>query len=303
MPDRTTTSRTRLIAAAGVAALAAWAHLPTIEFLVGKWADDPSYSHGFLVPLFCLYLLWRTGTANLLGGRPAPVAGGLVLALAVAARWLAGKLLFHQLDALALVATLGGLVLAAGGWRMLRGAGPALLFLLFAIPLPYELERNVGGPLKAFATQASTFLLQTLGYPAVAEGNLILIDDVTLGVVDACSGLKMLITFAAFAAGAVLLLDRTKTEKLFIVLGVVPIAVAANVLRVTATGVTYTLTTNADVRHLCHDVYGWLMMPLGLGLLAAQLWALGRLVIPPVPAAAGPGFVYPAAARPAFAAV
>ena len=146
---------------------------------------------------------------------------GVVAALRVAA----GTLLFHQLDALSFLLGLAAASLAAGGVPLLRRAGPAILFLVFMIPLPYELERNVGQPLKTAATVCSTFLLQTLGQPAIRDGNLILIDEVRLGVVDACSGLKMLMTFAAFSVGAVLLMRRTRFEKLMVVLGIVPIAV------------------------------------------------------------------------------
>lgn len=294
----------RVLALAGLAALAGWAYLPTLDFLYDKWASDPQYSHGFLVPVFAAYLLWRAwGTGAAWVSTPRPViAGGLLAAVGVS-RGLAGGLLFHQLDAVALLFTLVAVALAVGGFRLARVTGPAVLFLVFMIPLPYELERNVGGPLKIAATEASTFLLQTLGYPAIAEGNVILIDDVRLGVVDACSGLKMLMTFAAFGVGAVLTLDRTRFEKFLIVLGIVPIAVLTNVLRITATGVAYTLTTEKSTLHFLHDLHGWLMMPAGLGLLGLQLWALTRLVVPP--AAAGPagvatGFA-PAPARPAFA--
>lgn len=288
-----TADRPRLFALLGLALVAGWAYLPTLTWMAGKWADDPQYSHGFLVPLFSAYLLWRKGAGSLLGGRPAPVLGGAVLAVAVAVRWLGGKLLLNQLDAAALLLTLSGLAAAVGGWKLARGSAPAVLFLVFMVPLPYEMERNLGGPLKTVATEASTYLLQTLGYPAVAEGNRILIDENTLGVEDACSGLKMLVTFSAFAAGAVLMLDRTLFEKLMVVLGVVPIAVFTNVLRVTATGVTYTMVADPDARHFAHDLYGWLMMPAGLALLALQLWCLGRLLVRPVLTDPGAGEVVP----------
>ena len=181
------------------AALTGWAFLPTLEWMADKWASDPQYSHGFLVPLFSGYLLWRAAKAGQLTlGRPSALVGGLVLAAALGLRWLAGGLMFHQLDCVALLLSLAGLAVAAGGVPLVRAAAPAVLFLAFMVPLPYDVERNVGGPLKVVATQSSTFLLQTLGYPAVAEGHVILIDEVRLGVVDACSGLKMLMTFAAF---------------------------------------------------------------------------------------------------------
>ncbi len=295
-----------LAAAAGLI----WAFWPTFDFMVEKWISDPQYSHGFLVPFFSAYLLLRRLAPEKLKdtqglflplfvaaysifqssdpdnrtsctSRPWPIIGGIILAAMVALRALAGGLLFHQLDTLALFGSLAALAVAFGGTRLLKLTAPALLFLIFMVPLPYELEKNVGGPLKIVATWASTFLLQTLGYPAVAEGNIILIDEVRLGVVDACSGLKMLMTFSAFAFGAVLLLDRTPFEKLLIVLGIVPIAVVTNVLRIVATGIAHTLTPDKAEQNLVHDINGWLMMPLGLALLAFQLWCLSRLVIRP----------------------
>lgn len=276
------TPRSQLLLPAAAACGVAYAFLPTFTWMYEKWVSDPQYSHGFLVPVFSAYLLRRAYTAGkLLAGPPAVVVGGLVLVLALGLRALAGGLMFHQLDAAALLLSAAGLVLAVGGWKLLRTTGPALLFLVFMIPLPYEVERNVGGPLKEIATFCSTYLLQTLGHPAVAEGHVILIDDVRLGVVDACSGLKMLMTFAAFAAGAVLTLDRTRFEKLMIVLGVVPVAVLTNVLRITATGVAHTMTHDKDTMAFLHDLHGWLMMPLGLALLALQLWCLARLVVRP----------------------
>ncbi len=257
-----------------------WAFWPTFDFMVEKWISDPQYSHGFLVPFFSAYLIYRKlvpGTVWL--SKPWPTVGGALLVLMFGIRALAGGLLFHQLDAIALFGSMAALALAFGGTRLLRLTAPAILFLLFMVPLPYELEKNVGGPLKIVATWASTFLLQTLGYPAIAEGNIILIDEVRLGVVDACSGLKMLMTFSAFAFGAVLLLDRTWFEKFLIVLGIVPIAVLTNTLRIVATGIAHTLTPDKETQNFVHDINGWLMMPLGLGLLAFQLWCLSNLVV------------------------
>lgn len=275
-----------VFAVAGLLAL--WAFLPTLDWLVSKWIDDPSYSHGFLVPAFSGYLIYLAAQSGNAAGKasgaamtsaPRPVAAALVLLLALPLRLLGGGLLFHQLDVLAFLLTLVAGVLAFGGFRLARASAPAAVFLLFMIPLPYEIEQNVGGPLKTFATAASTFGLQTLGYPAVSMGNVIHIDEATMGVVDQCSGLKMLVTFSAFAVGAVLLTRRTPAEQFLILLGFVPIAVLTNVLRIVATGVVYAATADKGTRDFSHDLFGWLMMPVGLALLAAQLWVQGRLVV------------------------
>ncbi len=278
---RTQTPRL-LMVVTGLSLLLAWAYWPTIAFLYQKWCSDPQYSHGFLVPIFSAYLLNQNRDPLLNATlKPWPIVGAIVLLFAFVLRALGGGLLFYQLDAISLLVAVAGVVLCLAGGRVCRLCGPAIGFLIFAIPLPYELERNVGGPLKIAATTASTFLLQTCGFPAIAEGNLILIDDVKLGVVDACSGLKMLMTFAAFSIGAVLLSGRTNFEKLIVLLGIVPISLLTNVLRITATGITNTFTDDKATNHLLHDVYGWLMMPLGLALLGLELWILKRLVIQP----------------------
>lgn len=256
-----------------------WAYLPMLRVFADKWFNDPQYSHGPLVPFFSAYLLrraWQSGSFSL---TPRPVLGcGLLVAL-FAFRAASGALLFYQLDAIAFLLSLVAASVAFGGLPLLKRTAPAIAFLIFMVPLPYELERNVGAPLKTAATISSTFVLQTLGLPAIRDGNLILIDEVRLGVVDACSGLKMMVTFAAFSFGAVLLMQRSRFEKLMILLGIVPIAVLTNVLRIAATGVSYTFISGAETRHFLHEMHGWLMMPVGLALLALEVWVLRKLIV------------------------
>ena len=270
--------------AAALAALLGWAYFPMLRVFFDKWANDPQYSHGFLVPFFSAYLLWK-GRGEARPGRALPWAGGALLVVALAMRAVAGSLLFHQLDAASFLLGLAAVALAAGGWAALRRTGPAILFLGFMVPLPYELERNVGQPLKTAATVSSTFLLQTLGQPAIRDANLILIDEAKIGVVDACSGLKMMVTFAAFSVGAALLMRRSRFEKLMILLGIIPIAVAANVLRIAATGlVAHLAMSDKSQFDFLHELFGYFMMPVGLALLGVEVWVLKRLVIDPVAA-------------------
>ena len=262
---------------AALGGLLAWAYLPMLRVFFDKWVNDPQYSHGFLVPFFSAYLLWKSEAR--VAYTPRLWLGGGLLILVLAMRAAAGSLLFHQLDAASFLLGLFAIVLIAGGMPLLKRTGPAIVFLVFLVPLPYELERNVGQPLKTAATVSSTYLLQTLGQPAIRDGNLILIDEVKLGVVDACSGLKMMVTFAAFSVGAVLLMLRSRFEKLMVLLGIIPIAIVSNVLRITCTGLAYVWVVDKGTLEVLHDLFGWLMMPVGLALLALELWVLKRLVM------------------------
>lgn len=262
-----------------LAVVLGWAYWPTLAIFADKWINDPQYSHGLLVPFFSGFLVWRVWKNQTPALKPMPVLGCALLVTTFGLRAVAGNLLFYQIDAAAFLLSVASAVIAFGGWPLLKQTWPAIAFLAFMVPLPYELERNVGAPLKTAATISSTFLLQTLGLPAIRDGNLILIDEVRLGVVDACSGLKMMVTFAAFSFGAVLLLRRTRFEKFMLLLGIIPVAIIANVLRITLTGVSFNFIVNEDVRKFLHDAYGYMMMLIGLALLALELWVLKKLVV------------------------
>src|SRR5436190_722146 len=127
----------------------------------------------------------------------------------------------------------------AGGRAALVRFWPPLVFLLFMIPLPYEASRLLGAQLQQVGTLATTYLLQCLGQPAIAEGNRILVGSVTLNVVEACSGLRMLVTFFAFSTAAVFLLDRHWVVKTLVLLSAVPMALLTHVSRMTASGLAH----------------------------------------------------------------
>jgi exosortase len=260
----------------------AWAYWPTLCTLEDRWSRDPQYSHGFLVPVFALVVLWRWRDRcpiHILS----PCWGGLSLLLVSAAlRLTAAHLYLEPLEALSLVPAVAGLVWAAFGWPMLRWAWPAVAFLGFMLPLPFQVEGLLAQPLRGLATTASTYTLQTLGYPALSEGNHILLGDVRLGVADACSGLGMLMTFFALATAAVLILQPRWPERVLIIASAVPIALVANVARITLTGTVH-VASGADAGRFVHNHAGWLMMPLALALLWLELRYLGWLLPEPEP--------------------
>jgi exosortase len=289
----------RLLLWAALAVGLAWSYWPTLEGMAGRWANDPQYSHGYVVPVFALVVLWSRRD-RLPSGPRRPSWWGLGFVLAGAVLRLAGAYVsFAWLDAASLLPTLAGLCLLAAGWPALRWAWPAVAFLVFMLPLPYQLETGLAHPLQRLATQASTYTLQTLGLPAVAQGNVIDVDGLKIGVLGACSGLGMLATFFALATAVALVVRRPLWQRVTLVVSAAPIGVLMNLARITATGVLL-CTAGSDVAKLVyHDLAGWLMMPLALGVLGLELWFLARLFVPvpstgpvplalPQPAAAGP---------------
>ncbi len=268
----------------GILALAVlgWAYWPTALNLWEKWSSDPQYSHGMLVPFFSLFLLYRRKDLYQ-PGKKWPLIGLGLLVVAIAMRGAGALIANLTLDGLSLVIAITGLTAIAGGRSLFRVAWPSLFFLLFMVPLPYAAERLLGAQLQQIATVACTFLLQCFGQPAISEGNLILIEDVRLGVVEACSGLRMLVTFAAFCFGAAFLMERHWVYKLIVILSIVPIALVTNILRITATGLAHVYLKDSPMREkvtdFLHDFNGWMMMPVGLIFLLGELWLLTRLII------------------------
>jgi exosortase len=254
-------------------------HWSTFAHMADRWAHDPQYSHGFVVPLFALVVLWsRRDMLKRIAWQPAWL-GLPLMVIGVILRVVASVSDIEPLDSLSLLPTGFGIVLLVGGWSVLSWSWPALAFLAFMMPLPFSVEMALAVPLRRIATDMSTYALQTLGCPAMAEGNIIFIDDIQLGVAEACSGLGMLMTFFALATALALIVNASLPNRLVLVASAIPIAILANVIRISATGVAYHLGGKESelAQMIYHDLAGWLMMPLALAMLWLELKFLANL--------------------------
>lgn len=267
----------------------AWSYYPTFGSLVQTWIRDPQASHGFVVPVVALLLLWvwRQSLPSPIGPVPAAEAWwGVAFLLAGAALRLVGAYYYlPACDGYSLLPSLAGICLLGGGWPTLRWAWVALVYLIFMLPLPFQVETALSGPLQRVATLTSTYALQTLGFPAVSEGNVIVMGDARIGVVEACNGLGMLMAFFATSSAMALVIQRPWLDRLVLFFSAIPIGIVVNVLRITATGVAHQTLSPELADKFFHDVAGWLMMPLALLALWLELLLLDRLLVPRGPAA------------------
>jgi exosortase len=291
--DMATPNRTQQLAGVVLGVTLVWAYWPVLGDMAARWTLDPKYSHGYLVPLFSLWLLWRGLRKAAADSSPTPWVGswwGLpVLLLGVGVQAAGGYFYFDWLAEVSLLPSLAGLCLCLGGGRLLRIAWPAIAFLAFMLPLPYRVEVALGQPLQRLAAESSTFLLQMLGFFASAEGNVVVLKDGALDVVDACSGLGMLVTFFALATAVAIVLKRPLLDKIVILASAVPVAVIANTLRIVATGILHETAGAGAAKVLYHDLAGWLMMPLALLLLWLVQKLLSRLLVEVPPPVEGDG--------------
>jgi exosortase len=261
----------------GLAALLLYSYWPRLSALPSFW-ENPQYSHGWIVPLFAAGLLfwWRQpiGTVTL----AERLTGLGLLVAAFGLRLWCASYRIVTVDMYTFVPALAGVFLMAGGWRTLRWAWAPIAFLIFMYPLPDEATRYILGPLQILATMVSTFALQTLGLDAFREGNVIILGDRHLNVVDACSGLRMLTIFVALSVALVLLGGREWWENGAIIASAVPIALIVNAIRITVTGVMYTIDAELADK-IFHDWAGYFMMPLALGMLFLEQQIMSWLVV------------------------
>ncbi len=217
-------------------ALLCAAYAPVYPRMVRDWLGDPNYSHGLLVPLVSAWFL-REIWPQLRAAPVRPSAWGFVLALAglmlLAAGMFVGELFSSRVSSLVLAA---GMILALFGGRVLRLLSLPLGFLIFMVPLPYTVYDALALPLKGLVSRMAAAGINLCGLPVLREGNMILFPNLSLEVVEACSGLRSLTSLVALGTAYAFLFLKAPWQRVVLIAATVPIAVFANVLRVFVTG-------------------------------------------------------------------
>jgi exosortase len=254
----------RWLGAALVLSMAAfvWSYWPTLVGIVRQWINEPDYSHGFLVIPLALFFLWYN-RAQVSREQISPsLLGVAVLVVTALLRVAAGALYLGPLDGWTIPLWVAGTVWAIFGWSILRWSLPSIVFLWFMIPIPYSAETSLSVPLQAVATKLSTAALLMLGQPALAEGNTIWVGEHQLFIEEACSGLRIFVGIFALAFAFALFSRWTWWQKCLALAAALPIAIAANVTRIVATGLLYQLVSSDAAQHFSHDLAGVVMIPL-----------------------------------------
>lgn len=227
--------------------------------LVLQWWDDPNYSHGFLVPLFSLYIVWQQ-RATL---RTLPRSGsllGIPLMLGGIAVLMLGDLGAENfLMRSSLLVIIAGLILFHLGPEILRALRFPLAFLIFMVPLPGVVFYAVTFPLQRLAAEQAAWILDLMGIPVLLDGNIIHLAQMSLGVTEACSGIRSLISlFAGAVAWAYLLIPGGWSTAIFIA-ATVPITILANAVRVVLTGLIGQQFGVEYATGFFHEFAGWII--------------------------------------------
>ena len=234
--------------------------------------------HELIIVAVALWLGWRKrGAIGALAVESQPYLGAVLFALGLALYYL-GRAYDVRLALLSLVVLAAGLLTYFKGGRALRAVWFALFFPIFAAPLPLEWVMALTGPLKIWVSAVAADALRLLGYDIGRSGVVVTIGQYQLLVTEACAGLQTMFTLEAMGLLYASLVDhKSVLRNALLVTAVIPIAFAANVLRVIALALITYYFGDAAGQGFLHGFAGLTLFSIALMLVILTDWALGRL--------------------------
>jgi exosortase len=247
-------------------------HLLRLAYL---WSTDPSYSHGFLIPLISLWLAIRAyrrlgppveGDVRI--GSMAILAGCMLHVLTIILAW-------SPLDFIALGLVLWGLTVSVGGSEWSHGFLFAIGFLFFMYPLPVTWTSYLALVLQDWVAQISAAILDPF-IVCYRRGNVLHLAGVPdpLVVAAECSGLRQIVAFVALGTLVAGLSDKPKAFRVLLVLAAVPVAIFANVARILLMAFGAFWFGAGWISGWLHDAPVAFTLPLGLVLFMVVGWSL-----------------------------
>jgi exosortase len=224
--------------------------------LVRDWLRDDNYSHGFLIIPLALYFAWER-RCRFARTQSRPSYAGLLLILVGV---LATVLNMHPfVDRIAMLICLVGSLAFLFGWARMKVMAFPTAFLLLMIPIPAVLFNPVAFPLQLLSSRFGEWTLAACQVPVLREGNIIQLADISLEVAEACSGIRSLISLLTLAIIYGYFAESRIWARIMLALSAVPVAIAANALRVAGTGLAAHYYGAEAAEGFFHSFSGWLV--------------------------------------------
>jgi exosortase len=287
--------------AVAIAVAILFTYAAVLAKLSRDWWTDENYSHGLLVPFIIGYILWlQKDKLAAEPARPSVLLGGLAVAFSLFALWtgVAGAELYTQ--RMSLVLLIAGTVVYFFGLNFLRLLLVPLGLLILAIPIPAIIFNKIAFPLQLFASRCAVWSMSMVGIPVLRQGNVIELkplnsfDTKKLEVVEACSGIRSLMTLVTLAVVFAYFTHPRSNDSngprgrfgwlrsygfwrsVILVLSAVPIAILTNASRVSGTGILSHYYGTGVADGFFHSFSGWAIYIVAFLLLFAVGWVLDR---------------------------
>jgi exosortase len=241
-------------------------YMPVLQRLIHQWNYDPDMGHGFFVPVIAAFIVWQRRN-ELAAIKPQPNLWGLLVIA-----WGAIQLLIATLGAelftarMSFVITIIGVVWTLGGTLMLKKLAFPLFLLFFMLPIPSVIYSAATFKLQILASQLADNALTVLSIPVLREGNVLELPNQKLSVVEACSGIRSLLSLTFLSLVYGYFFERKTWIRVVLFISTIPIAIVANASRVTMTGIM--TQVKADLAEgFFHQAEGWVIFMVALAIL------------------------------------
>jgi exosortase A len=227
-------NRTTVVLALGALAVFVAAYYPVFKILAAKWADSEEYSHAFLTLPIILYMIYQHRGRIFEFPLQFSALGLITVILSSALYYFSLLTEVHTVIALAMYLTVIGAIVFLFGVQALRLLFTPLLLLLMLIPFPDQLYIQLTFPLQLKVSEVSATIITLFDIPVFRAGNVISIPAKSFEVVEACSGLRSVITLLTLSVVMGYFLLTRVSSKLLLVAASIPIAIFVNLIRVVA---------------------------------------------------------------------
>ena len=236
--------------------------------MVTNWYSDDNYSHGFLVPLISVYFL-RERWNELKNTKATPSNIGVIVIICALLQLIIATLGNEYFTARSsLIVLIAGMVLYFFGVEIFKISRLPIIYLLFMVPLPYIVYDALAFPLKMFVSWVAVGFLKAIGLAVVRDGNIIMFPTISLEVIDACSGMRSLVSILALSTAYAFFLHISQVKRGIIIFSAIFLAIFTNALRVIITGILANSWGAAAAQGFFHEFAGIAVFALAMTLLA-----------------------------------
>lgn len=244
-------------------------YFPIWKHLIEQWATDEDVGHGFFVPLVAAFVAWQRRD-KLLEIECEPAWWGVGIMLWGVLQSFIGTLgaeLFLQRTSILI--TLVGMLLVFGGTKLVRALAFPLLLLPFMIPFPAVIYNQITFPLQLFASSVAENVLDFLGIPVLRDGNVLELASQKLTVVEACSGIRSLLSLLFLSLVYSYFFDSKVWMRWALLAATIPLAILANAGRVAITGILSEKISPTLAQGFFHSLEGWVIFIIDIVMLLA----------------------------------
>ena len=251
-------------------------YFPILQLLAQDWDTNDNYSHGYFIPLLSVYMIYSCKDAMKDIPVTTNITGLFILILGFVQLILgnAGSEFFLQRTSL--IPVLAGIVLFCLGTQFFKKLYLPILYLIFMVPLPAIIWNKIAFPMQLFGSFLTEQVVTLMGIPLFREGNVLHLSNTTLEVVGACSGLRSLTTLFALSGVFAILSSHSTLHKWILFLAAAPIAIFANIVRLSATALLASRYGGDIAQGFLHDFSGLVVFAVGIVLLVSLSSALKK---------------------------